>query len=1053
MKNLDKILNDLQLNDKFNDLIKDKNQIQNIFSKKEIETLQPHLKFLSAVFLLKKNPFILFFENPENEKELHKWIWNFNKTAVVFIIKNETLNILNGFILNENGFLNQLESQDNKQNFNYFNLVTGQTWEIYNENLKYQNRVDYKLLKSIEGLRNAIINELEQNEILKSFNNSNSLINSITNKLIGRLLFIRYLIDRKIKIHFPEINSNFNQFDLINVLKNPQKTYKLFWHLREKFNGDLFPFTEEKKEYQNIREEDFITQNILQLFIELFDGGDIKFKYNKKIEIQKSLFQFYDFSIIPVEFISNIYEQFIGVDNQKDKGAYYTPVFLVNYILEKTVKKHFENNNIIICKVLDPACGSSIFLVETLRTIIEKYQHLNPNYYLDLENYKEDLRNLVKENIFGIDSDPNAIDVSIFSIYITLLDYQNPADIESFKLPPLKNTNFFVADFFDTEHKFNQLQKFDFIVGNPPWGKVEDSILLYKKYFKQRSKKESIEKNEKIEIKIADEQIAQAFVLRASDFSKQETEIAFLVTSKILYNLQSIDFRKYLLNNFFINEIFEISSVRHQVFDKSTNDKAVAPACVIMYKYSNGVDTSQNIVNHISLKPNLYFKLFKIFVIEKNDQKKVEQTKFLKHDWLFKLLVYGNVHDFNLIKRLKTEYQTIFNLISDKNNFVFGKGICLNGIDKNKPKNIGNLKHLVGKPYIDTKQKRLKSFFIDFNEINYWNEESAHCSRNPNLYEIPFLLIKKGLIVENLNCVNALILEPIKINNIFFEKLAFTDSVTSIKLLNSEKIDVLKNICGYLGSNFFSYYILQIGSSTAIEREQSHDKDEKLSFPYTFSNNIANIITQIEQTKKQIYEKSKLPESERLILEKQDKELLEKLNEEVYNAFEISDLERAIIDYSLEISIPLVQQQNNNYPVQQLRFDNEEHQNYLKQYAQIYLDIFSHRFANNFGVEILHSNYAICIKFYHSFEKINEKIILKNEKIENIYTKFLKTASTKITEELYIQKDVRGFESNAFYIVKPNQRKLWHKAMAWDDAFEFSDVLNEMKMKKQYGTK
>lgn len=74
-----------------------------------------------------------------------------------------------------------------------------------------------------------------------------------------------------------------------------------------------------------------------------------------------SLFELYDFSIIPIEFISNVYELFIGKDNQKEAGAYYTPLFLVDYILKATVEKNlYEEGNIeedkkyTYCKVLDP---------------------------------------------------------------------------------------------------------------------------------------------------------------------------------------------------------------------------------------------------------------------------------------------------------------------------------------------------------------------------------------------------------------------------------------------------------------------------------------------------------------------------------------------------------------------------------------------------------------------------------------------------------------------------------------------------------------------------
>src|SRR5690606_34535488 len=145
----------------------------------------------------------------------------------------------------------------------------------------------------------------------------------------------------------------------------------------------------------------------------------------------------------------------IGRDNQKKEGAYYTPLFLVDYILKETVERHLDNResgdapeDFTYCKVLDPACGSGIFLVETLRKIIEQYKK---ETQIDVKSdaFKNAIKELAKANIFGIDKDESAVQVAVFSIYLTLLDYLEPKEISNFKFPILLNTNFFHGDFFD----------------------------------------------------------------------------------------------------------------------------------------------------------------------------------------------------------------------------------------------------------------------------------------------------------------------------------------------------------------------------------------------------------------------------------------------------------------------------------------------------------------------------------------------------------------------------------------------------------------------------
>ena len=48
---------------------------------------------------------------------------------------------------------------------------------------------------------------------------------------------------------------------------------------------------------------------------------------------------------------------------------------------------------------------------------------------------------------------------------------------------------------------------------------------------------------------------------------------------------------------------------------------------------------------------------------------------------------------------------------------------------------------------------------------------------------------------------------------------------------------------------------------------------------------------------------------------------------------------------------------------------------------------------------------------------------------------------TKKTNDLFIQKDIKGFENNSFYIIKPNEYKCWHRAMAWYDVAEIKEAI------------
>ena len=149
-------------------------------------------------------------------------------------------------------------------------------------------------------------------------------------------------------------------------------------------------------------------------------------------------FDMYDF-IIPVELISNIYEILLGSEKRNRYNAFYTPQYLVNYILDASVSPFVRDYG--SCKVLDPACGSGIFLVESYRRMVEKE--------LRGDQFTEDnelLQRLLVENIFGIDLNEEAIDVTIFH-YILLCWIIKPKTLKKFNLPNLKGSNLLVYDF------------------------------------------------------------------------------------------------------------------------------------------------------------------------------------------------------------------------------------------------------------------------------------------------------------------------------------------------------------------------------------------------------------------------------------------------------------------------------------------------------------------------------------------------------------------------------------------------------------------------------
>ena len=970
-----------------------------------------------AFFCIDNKPLILFFENPPNKEKLHKDIWNFNETPIVIIIECGIVEIFNGFKLIEKGenkgLLSKIVEDGKLDDFTYFKLVTGTTWEKYQNKLSYKNRVDYKLLDNIKAARKEILDEFPKTDDEKI---RKSRIR-ITNALLGKIIFVRYLIDREVILNFDGESKKWTPKEFCQLLQDPKCTQVFFDYLSNKetgFNGDLFPVRED--EYKLIPDEAY------KILIRLLQSQEIKTG-------QLSLFDLYDFSIIPTEFISNIYESFVGIENQAREGVYYTPLFLVDYILSKTVEDHINKNKSYNCKVLDSSCGSGVFLVETLRKLIEQYKTQNKETFEnDKEKFKEAIKNIALENIFGIDNDESAVQVAIFSIYLTLLSEMNPPEISNFKFPPLLNTNFFCADFFDETKEFNTIFtqdnfKFDFIVGNPPWFRGQNEKKktkqepLYVQYIENRKIKE---KNAEYVIDIGNKEIAQAFLLRSSDFCTENTKCALIVTSKVLYNLQSKKFRKYFLHNYFIERVLELAPVRREVFDKS-NDTAIAPACVLFFSSAKGKNTDSNLIEHITLKPSRFFSMFKIFSIYRHDIQTVQQDRLKEYDWLWKVLVYGSYLDFNFIKRLKENYSTIQEVINKDNNLMVGQGVMIGGGDEN------DASELVGKPFLDTRED-IRQFWINPNINKKWELVKVHRPRNNELYKAPILLITEG-VTNELKSVSA----------VCYQDAVYKSSLTGIKGKSTNEIGILQEMSGLLTSSMFSYYNLMTFSSSGIEREQSHDK-EKFSIPFIKTNSISNIVEILE---KLFFQKFQLTLENPVIQKAIDEKFVE-LDNAIYNAFAITKEEECLLDYINNIVIPIQQEHKGH---EKLLLPCNTNDQILNDYANLFIDRFAPNFEKvrkKFIVEIWHTQQIVGMFFKVIPQSENTKqIVWVNKQTDTIgiLKTIIELGITKITDKLFIQKDIRGFEKDYFYVFKPNEKRLWHKAVGYLDVYEFLDAI------------
>jgi hypothetical protein len=461
--------------------------------------------------------------------------------------------------------------------------------------------------------------------------------------------------------------------------------------------------------------------------------------------------------------------------------------------------------------------------------------------------------------------------------------------------------------------------------------------------------------------------------------------------------------------------VLELSSVRDLIFKG-----AMGPSAVVFFQYSTEKEKNlKTIVHHISLKPNRHFELFKNIVIQKFDYKKILQKYFYDNDWAWKVFVYGNILDFFFVKRLKSGFENINQVIS-KYNLHAGQGVQIGGGDRN------DASHLVGLPYIDTaaKKKQLRRFYLDIKSSINWTLKKIHRPRDRDVFKPPALLIKKGL-TNNFELVSA----------VSERECVFTDSITAIRGNDKQKT-ILRSLEGCVNSRLFPYFTLMTGTSAGIEREQAHNENEKFLFPVLTRREIALWSKELEGLIKTYEEEDLKDDHLRGKIEIKEEEF----NKELFRLYDFSSDEQDLISYATDISIPSYQ--GKQHPYQLVKSISD-----IKPYAQVFYKYFSKRYntpGEYFKIDIFFEEYFLAMHFQIVNNKPRNSVTLEglkdNEKFFKVISRLFSTPQ-KITNDLFMQKDIKGFEKDSFYVIKPNEAKNWHPAVAHLDLMEFVEAI------------
>jgi type I restriction-modification system DNA methylase subunit len=394
-------------------------------------------------------------------------------------------------------------------------VLTG-SFDKYAESAKGKKgttEVDDAFLKEIESWRD----QLARNIAIRNPKLSQRELNFAVQKTIDRIIFLRICEDRGIET-----------YGSLQALVNGERTYKRlceqFYRADEKYNSGLFHFQEEKDRGE--------APDSLTLDLHIDD--------KPLIEIIGNLYYPdcpYEFSVLPADILGQVYEQFLGKvirltaghqakvedkpEVKKAGGVYYTPTYIVDYIVKNTVGKLVEGKTpkqIANIHVLDPACGSGSFLIGAYQYLLNwhrdwyvkdgtekwakgKNQALYQGQGGDWRLTTAERKRILLNNIYGVDIDSQAVEVTKLSLLLKVLEGENEESItQQLKmfheraLPDLGDNikcgnsligpDFYeeelIADSeertrinaFDWKTEFKEIMDaggFDAVIGNPPY--------------------------------------------------------------------------------------------------------------------------------------------------------------------------------------------------------------------------------------------------------------------------------------------------------------------------------------------------------------------------------------------------------------------------------------------------------------------------------------------------------------------------------------------------------------------------------------------------------
>jgi N-6 DNA methylase len=896
-------------------------------------------------------------------------------------------------------------------------VESGEFFRKHAKSFDPEQRVDRDLLKNLKDTRD-VLDEITQRNIVPH----------ILDALLCRLVFTCYLFDRDVinesylqKAGIRNASHLRNVLEIQPVRESKKALYELFQKLGNDFNGDLFSDDLEA-------EERHITNKHIQVLNDFFQGISVRSR-------QRSFWP-YDFSAIPIETISAIYEHFLKVSDQQKKGVFYTPRFLAEVVLDTAL----EGMGSLLGKTfLDPACGSGIFLVGLFNRIAEEWKQVNPTARNDRR--ARELMQLLQSSLYGVDDNPTACRITAFSLYLAYLDQLTPRDIKELQakgraLPHLiasssqnASWNIKCVDFFAKGQDIPA--NYSLVIGNPPWGSTATEKTHAGQWCAEKQKP------------LPDKQIAAAFVWKAAEHVSKEGHICFVLPHGTLFNhnTTAIAYQKAWLCQHTLQRVLNLADFRWFLFNK-----AVHPALVVRYKNEKPPDAYHQI-EYWAPKADWTVTRAEVITILPADRMDISVGDLLKDlngpdaPQTWKQQFWATPRDIRLIDRLSLYPRLRDHIRGSRRgagkSWVIAEGFqpVGKGDDPEKARKLT----LPSASFIPAKSRALDLFLLPADckvlksETISVREKS---NKNTEVFQAPHVLITIG-----------------------FQRIAFADFDVSfqhaLRGIHGSKEDrnLLIFLTAYLRTPLAKYFMFHTSSSWGMYRPKGHGEEVlRLPFPFPEQQPDKKRSHEIVRKVAQIFDEA-LKKAEDSFMDRNEavRSATAKIEPLINEYYGVQPLEKILIDDTLNVVIPSIQPSLESMPVPTVVYSSKTQQDaYMRRLCET-LNMWTKEGqyvvrGKAFSSENLGIGIAVLEKLYKS------EVDTPMKETGNDVLQSLDRIRKLLSQNQNAINPVHGlmfFDKNLLYIVKPLGQRNWTQTAALNDAEEIAGTLLMHAYRKQ----